>query len=325
MSGDRGSASADVRRASRIVGMQLTIASGALVVAAIGVAFFVILDKLRPSEVNEPPKPGQHKIYIDTTEAMIALILVGVVAVAIAGVMSVIVTRRAVRPLARALELQRDFVADASHELRTPLTVLDLRLQTLQRRMAADDPAAPTVSELRADTRNLIDVVNDLLLAADTTRVTETRTSSFAQAVERAVEALDVLAAERGVTLVLEQAAQPETRVPAASVQRCATALIDNALAHSPSGSTVTATVARDGRQALLRVADQGNGIAGIDPARVFDRFARAQPVGAAPHRTGYGIGLALVREVAAGHGGDVRVAATGPTGTVLELRLPAV
>lgn len=324
MSERRDSDTREVRRASRIVGLQLTIASGALVVAAIGVAFFVILDELRPSEVNEPPKPGEHKIYVDTTEAMIALIVVGLLAVIIAGAMSLIVTRRAVRPLGRALRLQRDFVADASHELRTPLAVLDLRLQTLQRKMAPDDPNAPTVAELRADAGNLIEVVNDLLLAADTTRVADTPPASFADPVERAVEALRVLASDSGVTLVLDRGAQPETRVPPASVQRCATALIDNALAHSPAGSTVTVTVARDGKNALLRVADQGPGITGIDPTRIFDRFARAQSAEPSRKRTGYGIGLALIREIAVGHGGDVRVASTGPEGTALEFRVPS-
>jgi two-component system, OmpR family, sensor kinase len=318
----RYSASEEVRRASRIVGLQLTIASGALVVAALGVAFFVILDQLRPSEVNEPPKPGEHKIYIDTTDAMIALVVIGVLAVIIAGVISVVVTRRAVRPLGRALELQREFVADASHELRTPLAVLDLRLQSLQRRLPSDDPSAPTVAELRADTHNLIDVVNDLLLAADTTRLVDVRPTPLSEPVERAVQALAVLASDSGVELVLERMAHPDTRVPPASIQRCATALIDNALAHSPSGSTVTVSVARDGSQAVLRVADQGSGIIGIDPARIFDRFARAQG-NRRMERTSYGIGLALVREIATGHGGDVRVASTGPDGTVLELRLP--
>ena len=60
--------SIEVRRASRTVALQITIASGALVVAAIGVAFFFILDQLRPAEVNEPPQPGEHKIYIDFIE-----------------------------------------------------------------------------------------------------------------------------------------------------------------------------------------------------------------------------------------------------------------
>ncbi|MFF2051107.1 sensor histidine kinase [Leifsonia sp. NPDC058194] len=324
---DRAGQDADlreVRAASRSVGLQLAIASGALVVAAIGVAFFFVLDQLRPAEVNEAPKPGEHKIYIDTTEAMIAFVVVGLLAVAIAGVLSMVVTRRAVRPLGRALQLQRDFVADASHELRTPLAVLDARLQVLQRGLADDDPSTATVAELRADTRTLIDVVNDLLLAADPEREAAVAPSPLADHVERAVDSLQVLAHDAAVELVLETERDVLTTIPPASLQRCATALVDNALAHSPAGGRVTVAVRRDGASAVLVVADQGPGITGIDPARIFDRFAHSQPE--SPRRTGagFGIGLALVREIAARHGGTVVVEATGPEGTVLAMRVPA-
>ncbi len=325
MSRNRDVDSLEVRRASRTVGLQLTIASGALVVAAIGVAFFFVLDQLRPAELQEAPRPGEHKIYIDTVDAMLAFIIVGVLAVVVAGVLSVIVTRRAVRPLGEALRRQRDFVADASHELRTPLAVLDARLQVLQRGLPPGDPSAGTVTELRDDTRTLIDVVNDLLLAADPERAAASEGPvGFSGPVRRAVESLQVLAREAGVEVRLVERDDVASDVPATTLQRCATALLDNAVAHSASGGIVTATIRRDGRSASLTVADQGPGIQGIDPARIFDRFARAEPAAAGRSRSGFGIGLALVREVAVRHGGEVTVASTGPTGTALELRLPA-
>ena len=327
MSRERDVDSREVRRASRTVGLQLTIASGALVVAAIGVAFFFVLDQLQPSELAEAPRPGEHKIYIDTVDAMLAFIIVGVLAVVVAGVLSMIVTRRAVRPLGEALRRQRDFVADASHELRTPLAVLDARLQVLQRGLPPGDPSAATVAELRQDTRTLIDVVNDLLLAADPERERAAASEgpvALSGPVRRAVESLQVLAHEAGVEVRLVERDDVASDVPAMTLQRCATALLDNAVAHSPSGGIVTATIRRDGRTASLTVADQGPGIQGIDPARIFDRFARAEPAAASRSRSGFGIGLALVREVAVRHGGEVAVTSTGSTGTALELRLPA-
>jgi two-component system OmpR family sensor kinase len=320
--GDDASA---VRRASRVVGLQITIASGALVIAAIGVAFFFVLDQLRPAELAEKPRPGEHKIYIDTTEAMIAFIVVGVLAVAIAGLLSIMITRRAVGPLGRALTMQRAFVQDASHELRTPLAVLDARLQILQRRLPPDDPSSPIVGELRTDTRALIDIVNDLLLAADPSQDAPPQPTPVVPAVSRAVDALRVLAQPRGIRVRLDADADPSVAVPTASLQRCVTALVDNALTHAPDGSTVTVTVRTQGRRMILSVADAGPGIQGIDPQRIFDRFARApRPAGGdAGGRPSFGIGLALVREIAARYGGSVDVAATSGEGTVLELSLP--
>ena len=327
----RGRAEADidgtaVRRASRVVGLQLTIASGALVVAAIGVVFFWVLGQLRPSELNEKPRPGEHKIYIDTVAAMIAFVVIGVLAVAVAGVLSVVVTRRAVRPLGRALRIQRAFVQDASHELRTPLAVLDARLQVLQRGLPPGDPSAPLVGELRADARTLIDVVDDLLIAADPQGPASGGDPVPAgPAVARAVEGMRMLAAGDGVQLELIADEDAATLVPATTIQRCATALLDNAVAHSPAGSTVTVRVQRRATDVVLTVSDHGPGIQGIDPQRIFDRFARApRPAGAAGSRPGFGIGLALVREVAVRYGGEVAVESTGPEGTTLTLRLPS-
>ncbi len=314
----------EVRRASRMVGLQLAIASGALVVAAIGAAFVFVLNQLRPSEVSEPPRPGEQKIYIDAPEALVAFALVGVLAVAIAGVLSVIATRRAVRPLARALQIQRDFVADASHELRTPLAVLDARLQVLQRGLAPDDPSKPAVTDLRTDTRILIDVVDDLLLAADPERTEPAEPVSLRDAVTRSLHSLEVLARDAGVELVLGSRDDVRTTVPATTLTRCATALIDNALVHSSAGSSITVDVRLQGNQAVLTVTDEGAGIVGINPTRIFDRFARAHPAAPGSTRAGFGIGLALVRDVATRHGGDVAVTRTGPTGTAIELRLPA-
>ena len=78
--------------------------------------------------------------------------------------------RRAVRPLAQALALQRDFVADASHELRTPLTLLSTRAQLLARSLQDTDVGGDIREDSRGvvrDTSRMVAVVDDLLLAAD--------------------------------------------------------------------------------------------------------------------------------------------------------------
>jgi signal transduction histidine kinase len=316
--------SSAVRRASRVVGLQITIASGALVIAAIGVAFFFILDQLRPSELAEKPRPGEHKIYIDTTEAMIAFIVIGVLAVAVAGVASLIITRRAVGPLGRALRIQRAFVQDASHELRTPLAVLDARLQILQRGLASDDPSSPIVAELRTDTRTLIDIVNDLLLAADTDHGAPQQATPVIATVGRAIDGMRVLAQPRGIQVQFRADTDPSVAVPAASLQRCVTALVDNALTHTPDRSTIAVAVRTQSRTVSLTVTDQGPGIQGIDPQRIFDRFARAPHPGTdRGGRPSFGLGLALVREIAVRYGGTVDVAHTSESGTQLELTLP--
>ncbi|KQX07720.1 MULTISPECIES: sensor histidine kinase [unclassified Leifsonia] len=315
-----------VRRASRVVGLQIAIASGALVLLILAAAFIFILDQQTPAELAEKPLPGEHKIYIDAGEAMLVLVIIGLLAVVIAGVLALVFTRRAVNPLGRALRIQRTFVQDASHELRTPLTVLDARLQVLERSLAPEDPVIPTVQQLRSDTRALIDIVNDLLLAADDAGDSASSPASpLAPAVDAAIASMQVIATERGIRVVVE-GAQPDvgTTVPSTSLQRCVTALLDNAIAHSPDGSDIRVVVTAGRGTTVISIADSGPGIRGIDPERIFDRFAHSDAPTPGP-RSSFGIGLSLVQDIATRHGGSVDVVETSERGTTLALTLPAV
>jgi len=103
------------------------------------------------------------------------------------------------------------------------------------------------------------------------------------------------------------------------ALNRALTALVDNALRHAHS--TVVVTADRRREQAVVAVSDDGPG---VDPQlrpRLFDRFATGAP-DLEQERRRYGLGLALVAEIAASHGGGV--AASGPPGTTLRISLPA-
>jgi signal transduction histidine kinase len=115
------------------------------------------------------------------------------------------------------------------------------------------------------------------------------------------------------------------TRVPAASVNRCVVALLDNAVSHSPDRSVVTVTLRAAKNTFELIVSDQGAGVHGIDPVRIFDRFAHSAATRPeAENQSGrFGIGLALVRDIAVRHGGTVTLRETSPAGTTIALTLP--
>ncbi|GAA4163543.1 hypothetical protein GCM10022286_24160 [Gryllotalpicola daejeonensis] len=334
---------AAVRRAAASVTRQISIATVALVLVIVIMAIIVVIWQSQPSELRERAVPGEDKIYIDAGAVLVALAVIGVGAIVFAAVISWVIARRAVRPLGRALALQRAFVADASHELRTPLAVLDARLQLLQLRLTAVDPNAETVAELRRDAGTLIGIVDELLAAAgDEPAEGDAVTDASADAAS-VVESLRLLAGERGVSIELRtpgaDAADPlRVAMPTVGFRRCVTALVDNALAHTPDGGRVDVSLERlgagagraerEGRGAVvaLTVTDHGPGIRGITPDRVFERFAHSDPEAAdgLPRRRGFGIGLALVRDVAARAGGTVRVERTGPDGTTFVLELPA-
>lgn len=316
-----------LRRAWRDVTIQITAVAAAIVVLVVAASIAFVIKQSTRQELLEKPKPGQEKIYVDANELLVALVVVGAVAIVLAGVLSWVIARRAVRPLGDALRMQRTFVADASHELRTPLAVLDARVQLVQRRLAegaeGTDELRKSLAQVRSDTRALIDVVGDLLLAA---AGEDDRAPADACAVaEATVESMRVLAAENAVALEVRR---PDEAVwvsmPEASLRRCVVALTDNAIAHSPRDTTVRIELVAGAKTLTVSVQDHGPGVRGIEAARLFDRFAHAPESGVPGRgRTSFGIGLALVRELAVRHGGRVELRSTGPGGSVFALALP--
>jgi two-component system OmpR family sensor kinase len=315
-----------IRRASRAVGLQLTITSSVLVLAVLIATFVFVFARVTPGRMFTGSGSSERTIDIGGWEILVGGVVIGTIAIVLAGTMSWFATRRAVRPLGDALRLQRAFVADASHELRTPLTVLDARLQLLQRALPDGDPSSAIVEELRDDTKTLIVIVNELLALAEVDRSpVSSEPLAVAPVVQRAVDSMAILAAQRSVSIRLDAATDATTAVPATSVHRCVVALLDNALDFSPPKSTIDVSVEVIETSVLIRVRDRGPGITGIEPSRIFDRFARSGDAagGGGTTRTGFGIGLSLVRETVERFGGTASVVETSPSGTVIELWIP--
>jgi signal transduction histidine kinase len=229
--------------------------------------------------------------------------------------------RRAVAPLAAALALQRRFVADAGHELRTPLTLLSTRAQLVQRALGPA-AASPDVDGLVADAHHLADILDELLLAADPRGRPDDEPVHLPELVGQATDSARPRAAELGVTLTWHTEGEPAPVLGArAGLHRALTALLDNAIRHA--GGEVVVTVGANGPDTVVDVADDGPGIAPDMESRMFERFATSPSDTRPGARRRYGLGLALVSEVATRHGGSVSVLHTGRAGTTLRLRLP--
>ena len=221
-----------------------------------------------------------------------------------------------------ALRRQREFTANASHELRTPLTVIRASVADLRRnRKQPVEKVGEALDDIDAEVSHLTALVEDLLLLA--------RTDSGALALERvaldladvAVEAagpLTPVAAERGVQLEVDPRPAPVDADPV-RLRQLVTILTDNALAHSPAGTTVTVRVRPEGGQAVLTVDDQGPGVREEDLPRLFERFWRADNAPAG----GTGLGLSIAAWIVAAHGGTISAANRPEGGARFEVRLP--
>jgi signal transduction histidine kinase len=267
-----------------------------------------------------PYHAGRNRLLLALGFAELAGILASVAVV-------VLFTRRSVRPLAQALDMQRRFVADASHELRTPLTVLHTRAQMLARHAGATDAqkVQQDADALVADTRVLGDIVDDLLASATMTAGATPRDRVDLAAVAASVRGTMAAYAEStGVTLRFDAEEAAEVIGSEAALRRALTSLVDNALAHEHAGGTIELRVRRDADQVRVAVVDDGVGIDPETMSTLFTRFAHGSAHTGRAGREPYGIGLALVREIAQAHGGDILVESTSGQGVTFTLAVPA-
>ena len=202
---------------------------------------------------------------------------------------------RAASRIEELVGAHRMLLANASHELRTPLTRLRLGVERLK--ATADERVK---ADVERDIAELDALIEEILL---TSRLDALRGLE-------AIEEIDLLA------LAAEEAARYEdigiTGAPvtvkgdARLLRRVIRNLIDNALRHGKP--PVDVTVQPEGSSAVLRITDHGSGVSAQDGERIFEPFFRKSVQGTAD--TGTGLGLALVRQIARLHGGDVRLEA---------------
>lgn len=225
-----------------------------------------------------------------------------------------------------SLDRQREFIADASHELRTPLTSVMANLELLEdeaaRGVAADREAVE--SALRSG-RRMKRLVADLQILArtDSGRSPTMGPCDLAEIAESVVAEVEPLAPEH----TIEQLGENSVLIEGSrdDLHRLMLNLVENAVKHTPSGTTVKVSVstAGSGSEAVIEVSDDGPGIPDQLLPRIFDRFVSN---GASADRSGSsstGLGLAIVQAVAREHGGQAVAGASPDGGAAFSVSLP--
>ncbi|SFT47449.1 two-component system, OmpR family, sensor kinase [Geodermatophilus amargosae] len=228
-------------------------------------------------------------------------------------------------------ERMRRFVADASHELRTPLTSIR-GFAELYRQGAVTNPegVARLMQRIESEGGRMGVLVEDLLQLArlDQQRPLDIAPVDLAEVASDAVHDARVLQPDRPVSLHLDDSL---TEVPVvlgdeARLRQVVGNLVTNALVHTADTARVTVSIGEDtsdgGDRVVLRVADEGPGLAPGDAARVFERFYRAD-ASRSRGAGGTGLGLSIVASLVAAHGGDVHLDTAPGRGATFTVRLP--
>jgi two-component system CheB/CheR fusion protein len=241
---------------------------------------------------------------------------------------SLLEQERKLREAAEAANRAKDeFLSVISHELRSPLNAILgwNRILTLKRR---EDPEVASITpRIEQSAKAQLKMVNDLL---DLGRVgtgklkIEARPAQLAKVVSLALDLARPAAAARGIEIVADLAAGAgQLRGDPDRLQQVVANLLSNAVKFTPPGGRITVTLRDVAAVTELAIADTGQGIAPELLPHVFDRFRQGDS-SSTRHSGGLGLGLTLVREIVALHGGSVAASSEGVgTGAVFVVRLP--
>ena len=221
---------------------------------------------------------------------------------------------------------QERWVSDVAHELKTPLTALMLVGDRLE--LVVPDNDVVLVERLQRELRRLTLMVEDLL---ELSRLENSLPQdgrgyvplNLQELVDSAWSSIRPLAEKRSVSLCLDRNDPSLMLGDQQRLHRAVLNLLDNALRYSPADTTIDVRIVPNGPWWILSIRDHGSGLSEADLKGMFQRFYRGDPSRARSARSGSGLGLSIVQQIAVNHGGRVEARNHPDGGACMELLLP--
>ena len=232
------------------------------------------------------------------------------------------------RPVKRAMERQKRFMANISHELRTPLSVMRTNTEAalMGGAAVAEGELAETVKSNLEELDRMAKIIEFLLNFSNI----ENRASRVAfsavdvvRAAERAINLMQRIAGDKKITLSLTGVAGATVSGNTTAIEQMILNLLKNAIAYTPPGGRVAVRVAKTLRSIIVSVEDSGMGIPAKDLPNVFEAFYRGNNTEAGKKDGSVGLGLAIVREMAIFHNAKIAITSAVHKGTTISVRFP--
>lgn len=238
---------------------------------------------------------------------------------------AITVTVHSGRRAADVARMQSEFVSHVSHQLKTPLSLISAATETVELdRVQSPEKLAQYLGIIRSEVRRLSSLVHGVLeFSSLQQRQLEFDEVDLAALVRETVDAFQAGLAGRHFTFMFVQdGPSPALQADPAALEQVLANLLDNAVKYSGDIREVTVRVGWAGARAVVDVSDRGIGVPSPDRSRIFDTFYRGS--GEAHHRRGFGLGLAIARELVSAHGGQLELLQSSVRGSTFRVSLPS-
>ena len=229
-----------------------------------------------------------------------------------------ITINRLLDQVARHVEQQQQFVADAAHELRGPLAAMQNALEVATNKERSLDSYQTTLEEALGETRHLTHLANDLLLLAEVGSSLDSvfnQVCDLEQVVRQTAAMFGGTAEERSIAMTIQSNGKAVIRGDERQLRQVISNLVDNALRFTPEGGQIDLAVeaSQANAEAVVTVSDNGRGVDEEHLERVFDRFFQAEAARTRGDiKRGGGLGLSICRSIVERHGGRIGLESRG-------------
>ena len=252
---------------------------------------------------------GQGVVFVDgsVTRAMMfqSLTISGGVLLSCAALVMLLIlllSKRAVKPIAESYEKQKQFVTDANHELKTPLTLILANLDIAEEELGQNE----WLEDIRFEGQRMAELVNQLVALSrmdEEGHRPELVPIRWSRIVEDTVREFAPLASSHGKTLTADVEQDITLRADEALLQRLMGILMDNAIKYCDPAGQIHVTLRRH-RRVILTVENTCAAVGQMQLQRLFDRFYRGDK--ARTFTGGYGVGLSIAKAIVQQHRGEI-------------------